>query len=391
MFWTALTIIDIILFILSAITVLYILFYAIVSCFYQQIDTGITRKFGRFLIITTATSKDVYLEDTIKSVLQQKYDKKNFEMIIVGDDLTPLQKIKLAQYPITLLCTHMNEGSKSKAQQYALDNMRSMKIFDNIILLDPDETVMPDFLTEVNKVLQSGQQFFQLHRKPLNFNKEASLLSATMEEINNSIFRKGHVTLGLPSALIGSAVCLNYTWFKSNISRIDANDEEKSLETLLIKQKIFVDYIDNICVFLRPVSTSADIIKQRRRWMETRITTFFRNLRMLLPSLLHWDIDMADKIFSWMIIPRIILMGIIMAMCGILPFIYFTMSIKWWVLFFIVTFAFALATPDYVVQDAQWTRSLKHAPRIVLGSFFNIITNNLLVRRIFSHIKKGKK
>ena len=388
MFWTALTILDIILFVLSALTVLYIIFFAIMSCFYQPVDTGITKRYGRFLFITTATSRDQYIEETIQAVLQQKYDKRNFEMIVVGDNLTPLQKIKLAQYPITLLCTNMEGGSKGRAQQFAINNMRSMKIFDSVILLDPDEIIMPDFLTEMNKMVQSGQQFFQLHRKPLTTNNDASILSATMEEINNSIFRKGHVVLGMPSALIGSAVCLNYTWFKNNIADIAVNDEEKKLETLLIKQKIFIDYTDHICVYFHPLSSSRDIVQQRKRWMETSMGTLFNNLKQLLPSIIHWDIDMTDKLITWLLIPRIILMGIILTMSAVLPFIYFTMALKWWTLFFIVTFAFALATPDYLVQDDSWSKSLKHAPRIILGSLFNIVTNNIFARKVKKAIKK---
>lgn len=83
-------------------------------------------------------------------------------------------------------------------------------------------------------------------------------------------------------------------------------------------------------------------------------------------------------------------MGIIILMGIILPLIYFTLAIKWWILFFIVTFAFALATPDYLAQDKGWAKSFKHMPLIILGSLFNLISNNALTQSIKGIFKKKK-
>lgn len=384
MFWIIISIIDIILFCISAFAVCYILLYSITSCWYQRMVPGITKRYGRFLIITTASAGDQGIEETIKSILNQQYDKKNFELIVVGNGLTPLQKIKLAQYPITLLCTNFENGTKGDAQRYAIENMHSMKIYDNVIFINPDEIVSPDFLAEANKVLQSGQHFFQMHRKPLATNNEASILSATMEEINNSIFRKGHVVLGMPSSLTDSALSLDYSWYKNNAKKINKYDEDKSLEALLLCQNIFVDYVDDVYVYVRPVETDTQIIEQRKRWMKTKYSSLRQNLKLLFPSIIKWNRSIIDKIISWVMIPRIILMFIIILMSLLLPFIYFSLVIKWWILFLIVTFAFALATPDYIVQDKRWARAFFHMPKILLKSTLSI----LIPKSIFEKFEK---
>jgi len=76
---------------------------------------------------------------------------------------------------------------------------------------------------------------------------------------------------------------------------------------------------------------------------------------------------LVDKILQWMLLPRILMMGIIIAMGIIMPVIYFTLAIKWWALFAIVLFIFALATPNYLVDD-KWDRTFFSIPVLLLAS-----------------------
>jgi hypothetical protein len=49
-----------------------------------------------------------------------------------------------------------------------------------------------------------------------------------------------------------------------------------------------------------------------------------------------------------------------------MPFIYFTLALKWWALFATVLFIFALATPNYLV-DSKWDRTFFLVPVILLS------------------------
>ena len=68
-----------------------------------------------------------------------------------------------------------------------------------------------------------------------------------------------------------------------------------------------------------------------------------------------------------MLLPRILMMAIIIIMGIIMPVIYFTLALKWWALFAIVLFIFALATPNYLVDD-KWDRTFFSIPVILLSS-----------------------
>jgi hypothetical protein len=72
-----------------------------------------------------------------------------------------------------------------------------------------------------------------------------------------------------------------------------------------------------------------------------------------------------------MLVPRTIMVGIIVVMSLVLPFIYLSLAIRWWILFAFVMFILALAVPDYLV-DKNWDKSFIKAPFIIIGSLFNI-------------------
>ena len=72
-----------------------------------------------------------------------------------------------------------------------------------------------------------------------------------------------------------------------------------------------------------------------------------------------------------MLVPHTIMMGIILVMSVILPFVYFTLAIKWWVIGAVVMFAVSLATPDYLV-DKNWDKDFLMAPIVIVWGLFSI-------------------
>ena len=55
------------------------------------------------------------------------------------------------------------------------------------------------------------------------------------------------------------------------------------------------------------------------------------------------------------------MMAIILIMSIVLPFIYMTLVIKWWILGSLALFIFALATPDYLVAE-MWEKTFLRDP-----------------------------
>jgi hypothetical protein len=216
----------------------------------------------------------------------------------------------------------------------------------------------------------AGTKAIQAHRLSQNRDTAPARLSATFEEINNSIFRRGHIALGLSAASAGSAMAFDFNWFKKNIMTIGTMYDDKELEIRLLRQHIYIDYFEDILVFEEKKRSAEDFNRQRKLWMISQFTNLLRNIIYLPEAIFAKNYNLADKILQWLLIPRLLLMGIIILMSLIMPFIYFTLALKWWALFAIVLLIFALATPNYLV-DEKWDKTFYLIPIIFLCSLFS--------------------
>ena len=379
-FWKVLFIVDGVLFALMAFTSLYLAVYAIASLFARRPDIPKTKRLNRFIVLIPAYKSDAVVERTVRSILGQTYPQRLFDVVVISDHQSEMTNFRLAQHPITLLTPNFKNSSKSKSLQFAINNLPQFKIYDIVVVLDADNIVLPEFLEELNAAYEyAGTKAIQVHRLSKNRDTSSAILDATFEEINNSIFRLGHVAIGMPSAIAGSGMAFDFNWFKDNITKTSEALDDKELEALLLRQRIYIDYFDHILVFDEKTRSSSDFNRQRNRWVFTQFHSVIRNIRHLPHAIVNKQYDLIDKILQWLLVPRTIMMSVIILMSIVLSPIYLTLAIKWWVLAAFILFIFAVATPDYLV-DNRWGRSFFIAP---ISMFMSII-------QLFSIIR-GKK
>ena len=373
-YWNILFIFDTLFFVLTAFTVAYMTFYAIASQFVRKPEIPKTKRLNRFIVLIPSYKSDAVIERTVKSVLGQTYPQRLFDVTVISDHQDEMTNFRLAQHPITLLTPNFRYSTKAKSLQYAINNLPQFKIYDLVVILDADNIVLPEFLEELNSAYEyAGTKAIQVHHLSKNRDTASAMLDATFEEINNSIFRLGHIAVGLPAAISGSGMAFDFNWFKDNIVKTNAAWEDKELEALLIRQHIYVDYFDHILVFDEKTRRSKDFNRQRGRWATTQFYTILKNIKYLPTAILNKQYDLMDKIFQWMLMPRTIMMGIIVVMSLALPFIYFSLAIKWWIMAALILLVFAIATPDYLV-DKRWERSFFIAPFIMFRSILNLVS-----------------
>lgn len=384
-FWSILYFIDWILFVLVAGTVLYMGVFAIGSFFNRHTENVKAKKQNRFCILIPSYKRDDVIEYTVAAILGQAYPQRLFDVTVISDHQSELTNMHLAQYPITLLTPDFQESTKAKALQYAILNLPEFKIYDILLILDADNIVDQDFLTQVNEAFEiAATKAIQMHRISRNRDTAVARLGSIFEEINNAIFRRGHINFGLSSSLAGSGTAYDFNWFKTNVMKAKTAGEDKELEALLLRQGYFIDYFDNILVYTEKKRTTAKMNEQHSRWTIEQIHNFFRNIRFLPGAIFSKQYDLADKIIQWMLLPRTTMVGIIMLMSIVLPFIYLTMALKWWIIGSIALFIFALVTPDYLV-DEMWNKTFLRSPFITL---WGIISTKLFHK---STTKKTKK
>lgn len=361
--------IEYVCWIVAALIVAYPLFYTIVSLIRRDIRYPEARRQHRFAVLFPAYKEDLIIEDSIRSFLCQEYPRERFEIVVISDHMQNATNERLAQLPITLLKASYDNSSKAKALNLAVDSLPPDK-FDAVIILDADNIVDTNFLQEINKAMDAGVMAIQTHRTAKNRNTEIAILDGVSEEVNNTIFRRGHVRVGISSALIGSGMAFDYKWFRKNVAQLSSAGEDKELEALLLKQRIFIEFLDHVYVYDEKTQEEKGFYNQRRRWLATQFAQWGRVVRDLPKAILSGNIDYCDKLIQWMLPPRLILFGGIIIMGCIMQIVDCPLALKWWTLFILLGITLCLAIPDKMV-DENFKKSIHKLPIL----FFMMVIN----------------
>ena len=303
--------IELLLFAICAFTVFYLLVYAIAATGNRTDKYSESRVKHRFAILIPAYQDDDYIPYTVKSFLQQEYPIDCYDIIVISDHLKPETNRQLAQYPITLLQARFKKSSKMKSVKAAMSQLQEGQ-YDIVLIMNADNVVDTNFLEVVNNTYASGSNAIQTHRIYQERPSNVSILNAITDEINNSILRAGHVNLGLSASLNGSGTAIDFTWFKENIRHLKDDDDEKVIESLLLRERIYVEYLNNTHVYALKNSGKKKFYTQHSTWIKTQYYSLFTNIGNLPGAILSGKFDYADRILQWFIFPRTILLGILL-------------------------------------------------------------------------------
>ena len=348
MIWTVLHGIDITLWIIIACSVAYVVFFAIISLFYEKEDqlathaAALSNKQSKFLILYPAYKEDRVIINAVETFLLQDYPSTHYTVAVISDHMQQETNDYLSKLPITLLTPEFDKSSKAKAMQYAINEVKGE--YDQVVVLDADNVVRPDFLSQMN-VLCTIYDAIQCHRCAKNADNDVAVLDGASEEINNTLFRKAHNRLGMSSALIGSGMCFNYELFKKNVFLLSTAGEDREMEALLLQQEVFIKYAPDIHVFDEKVSNQDNFQRQRMRWMTAQVQSLLSNLPKIPNAIVHGKINFIDKTIQQALIPRSIL---IVLLAGISIFMTIFMPSwceKWWILFALLAIALFIAIP----------------------------------------------
>ena len=346
MFWSYIHILDLLLWAFMTISVAYITFYALVSLFSRKgiktVDV-LESPESTFLVLFPAYSEDRVIVGSVKKFLLQNYPQDKYHVAVISDHQQESTERLLSDLPVTLLRPVFEKSSKAKALQYAISEVSGQ--YDYVVVLDADNIVETDFLHRLNILLKEGYKAVQCHRCAKNSDSSVSVLDGVSEEINNTLFRKAHNLIGLSSALIGSGMCFDYSWFSSHVTKLTTAGEDRELEVFLLREGIYIKYADDILVFDEKVSSADNFQRQRQRWMSAQVNCFLSMLRHLPEAVIRLNINYIDKTIQQMLIPRSMLLLFILFMSLVMSAAAPWWSIKWWSLLVLTGLSLFLAIP----------------------------------------------
>ena len=374
MIWSVLHSIDIALWGIIAGSVIYVVFFAIISLFYDKEDhiashaAALSNKQCNFLILYPAYKEDRVIINAVENFLLQDYPTTHYTVVVISDHMQPETNDYLRKLPITLFEPVFEKSSKAKAMQYAINEVKGD--FDQVVVLDADNVVRPDFLSQLN-ILCTVYDAIQCHRCAKNADNDVAVLDGASEEINNTIFRKAHNRLGLSSALIGSGMCFSYELFKKNVFQLSTAGEDREMEALLLHQEVFIKYAPEIHVFDEKVSNQDNFQRQRMRWMTAQVQSLLSNLPKIPGAIIHGKINFVDKTIQQALIPRSILIVLLAGISILLTVFMPTWCEKWWILFALLAVSLFIALPRQL-RFRSFAKILA-VPGLVLRMLKNIL------------------
>ena len=382
------TIIDFLLWLIIAANVMYVLFFALASLLPKKshLPSSIFPQPSSlshqpsFLVLIPAYQEDAVIINTVESFLQQDYPKDLYHLCVISDHMDATTNEQLAALPITLLQPTFERSSKAKALQFAISYIRhqTSDIYDFVVILDADNIVATDFLSLLSQIARPDIAI-QCHRTAKNTNNDIAALDGLSEEINNSIFRQGHNCIGMSSALIGSGMCFDYNWFKGNVTKLNTAVEDRELETLLMKQDIYIHYAEDIQVLDEKVSNSDNFQRQRLRWMTGQVQALYQMLPYIPKAIITGNINFIDKTIQQALIPRSILLVLTPILCFVATLTSFIthhtsqiFHLKWWFLYIAFCIALYLAIPKQMRRQSLYCKLIA-LPALVWKMLDNIL------------------
>lgn len=293
------------------IQVTYLLFFSIMGKIAKKTIFSKASKLRKIRIFVPGYKEDSVIISTVKNILEQDYPRELFEVVVIADSFSEMTLKTLNSLPIQVVEVHFKKSTKGKALQKAIEATQHNPV-DILLILDADNHIEAGFLYAVNNAFDAGFQVVQGHRTAKNSQTPFALLDACTEEINNHIFRRGHVAAGLPSALIGSGMAFDWQLFIELLTDIgETSGEDKELEFRLMRQKKGIAFLDGKYVYDEKVAKTDVFSQQRSRWLATQIEFFEKYFIEGWIQLLKGNIAFFNKVFQTYLFPRVMLVAVL--------------------------------------------------------------------------------
>lgn len=375
-----LNIAELIIFVYLAIAAVYVFIFSVFALFYKTSTHKTASGYRRMAVLIPGYKEDNVIVDVAKQALLQKYPSDKFDVIIIADSFMPETIEALKILPLIVIEVSFDVSTKSKALNKAMAQLSDT--YEVAVILDADNIMEQHFLSKINNAFAAGFKVVQGHRVAKNLNTAFAVLDAVSEELNNTIFRKGHRAAGFSSALIGSGMAFDYQMFKTRMAEIKAiGGFDKELELTLLRDNVKIEFLNDAIVADEKVQKVEVFENQRRRWLSAQFIYFGRFAKSgILHLITRGNVDFFDKVYQMISPPRILLLGLsaIMAVLYLLAdFIFSPQSVSifnfyhWLAVLLLVVSSFALAVPAKF-YNKQTFRALLTLPKAFFSMFSSL-------------------
>jgi cellulose synthase/poly-beta-1,6-N-acetylglucosamine synthase-like glycosyltransferase len=321
-----------------------------------------------YAIIVTAYQQTGLIPEVIDSILKLNYT--NFLIYIVADncDVTDLH---FSDERVILLRPEKVIASNTGSHFYAISHFqRNHKL---LTIIDSDNLVHKDYLSELDQYFSLGFQAVQGLRKAKNLETNYAALDAARDIYYH--FYDGKILFGLGSSatLSGSGMAFTTELYKDCFKNTEIKGAgfDKALQYEIVKRGLRIAFSEKAIVYDEKTSQPEQLVKQRSRWINSWFKYFGNGFKLIKNSIIHKK-SMNQFLFGIVLLrPPLFIFLLLSLICLIIniafdPFLAFIWLLAF--ICFVLGFGLSIAQKN---TDPLIYRSLANIPKFI---FYQIIS-----------------
>lgn len=231
-----------------------------------------------YAIIVTAYQYTNTLPGVVESLLALNYD--NYLVYIVADNCD-ISTLNFASDKVVLLRPPEVLGSNTQSHAYAIANFQ--RNHDFLTIIDSDNLVDSNYLTQLNHSFSNGFEAVQGLRAAKNLNSTIACLDAARDIYYHFYDGKLLYETGSSATLSGSGMAFNCQFYKNFLLENDVTGAgfDKVLQAWILKKNKRIAFNGNAIVYDEKTSKSEQLVQQRSRWINTWFKYFLLGFDIL--------------------------------------------------------------------------------------------------------------
>lgn len=295
-----LEVINIIIMLLIGVYSIYFLLTALFLFKKRKKSADISDKYNHFTILIPARNEEAVIKDVILSFKNQKYPKDKCEIIAVVNNTTDnTLGVCNAEGVRTILCEREIKN-KGDALKEAFDRLKN-DITDAYIIMDADNVVNDEFLSEMNKCLNEGALVAKSNMDiKAKENTWVSSCYAIYFFIQSILFSIPRNNIGASGAINGTGIMIKKEVIDKYGFNVKTITEDLEFMAICALNNIKIRYVRGaVCYAEHPSDFKVSMV-QRRRWTRGIYEGFFIYFSRLIKSLIKKpSVEVIDSLLIY--------------------------------------------------------------------------------------------
>ena len=250
-----------------------------------------TRERRRYAILIAARNEEAVLPHLLESIRSQDYPAELIRAFVVADNCTDRTAEVAEAGGATVFCrfdkTRIGKGYALNFLLQKIDETAGLDAFDAFLIFDADNLLMPDYVSQINKVCSNGFEAFCGYRNSKNFGSNWISQGYAVWYLHDSCH------LNQSRMLLGTSCAVNGTGFgftRQLLRQMGGWNfftltEDIEFSTWCAAQGVRIGYCRDAMVFDEQPENFLQSWRQRTRWTQGGLQVSIRYAGALLKGL----------------------------------------------------------------------------------------------------------